>query len=247
MDERVSVSIVIPAFNEEGRLPATLDGVLAYLRQTPWEYDVRVVDDGSSDATADVADRYAQSDPRVVVQREPHRGKGAAVKAGLLAAGGQYRFICDADLSMPIREIARFLPPHVRDADVAIATREGAGARRVGEPWRRHLVGRAFNGLVQLLLLPGLNDTQCGFKMFTAQAVGCVFPRVTVDGWSFDVEALYHARQQGLRIVEVPIEWHYQAESRLNVLKDGPAMVGELLRIRRQATITRAPPPDRRR
>src|SRR5918996_3537455 len=226
----LSVSIVIPAYNEETRLPATLDEVLAYLHQTPWDWSIRIVDDGSSDATAEVAERYQRAHPRIVLQREPHGGKGAAVKAGLLAARSDYRFICDADLSMPIREVERFLPPHVTAADIAIATREGTGAHRVGEPVRRHLVGRIFNALVQWLLLPGLEDTQCGFKMFTARAVEQVFPLVTISGWSFDIEALYLARRQGLRIVEVPIEWHYRAESRLNVLRDGPAMFAELVR-----------------
>lgn len=241
---RLTVSIVIPAYNEASRLPATLDEVLAYLQQTPWDWRIRIVDDGSTDETPAVAERYQHADPRVVLQREPHGGKGAAVKAGLLASTSEYRFICDADLSMPIREVERFLPPHVTNADIVIATREGAGARRVGEPVRRHLVGRMFNALVQWLLLPGLEDTQCGFKMFTARAVERVFPLVTVNGWSFDIEALYLARRQGLRIVEVPIEWHYRAESRLNVLRDGPAMFAELLRIRRRAgdRIQRPPP-----
>jgi len=236
----LGVTIVIPAYNEESRLPATLDEVLGYLQQTPWDWSIRIVDDGSGDGTAAVAERYARAHPRVALQREPHGGKGAAVKAGLLAAGSEYRFICDADLSMPIREVERFLPPYVTNADVAIATREGAGARRVGEPLRRHLVGRMFNTLVQWLLLPGLEDTQCGFKMFTARAVEQVFPFVTVEGWSFDIEALYLARRQGLRIVEVPIEWHYRPDSRLNVLRDGPAMFAELLRIRRRSGDPRA-------
>jgi glycosyltransferase involved in cell wall biosynthesis len=236
----LGVTIVIPAYNEESRLPATLDEVLRYLQQTPWDWSIRIVDDGSGDGTAAVAERYARAHPRVVLQREPHGGKGAAVKAGLLAAGSEYRFICDADLSMPIREVERFLPPFVTNADVAIATREGAGARRVGEPLRRHLVGRMFNTLVQWLLLPGLEDTQCGFKMFTARAVEQVFPFVTVEGWSFDIEALYLARRQGLRIVEVPIEWHYRPDSRLNVLRDSPAMFAELLRIRRRSGDPRA-------
>ena len=232
MSGSISVSVVIPAYNEEGRLPETLDAIVAYLTQTPWEWTVRVVDDGSTDGTAAVVERFHRGEPRVALQREPHGGKGAAVRAGLLAASGEYRFICDADLSMPIRELARFLPPELTGADVAIATREGAGARRVGEPSRRHLVGRAFNYLVQRLLLPGLNDTQCGFKMFTAQAVERIFPDLTIGGWSFDIEALHLARRRGLRIVEVPIEWHYRAESRLNVLRDGPAMFLDLLRIR---------------
>jgi dolichyl-phosphate beta-glucosyltransferase len=167
-----------------------------------------------------------------VLQREPHRGKGGAVRAGLLAAQARYRFICDADLSMPVHELPRFMPPALGDADIAIGTREGAGARRVGEPLSRHLAGRAFNTLVRWLLVPGIQDTQCGFKMFTAEAVEAVFPHVTVDGWAFDLEALVIAGRRGLRIREVPIEWHYREASHLRMLRDGAGMFRELLRIR---------------
>jgi len=231
----LGVTIVIPAYNEESRLPATLDEVLGYLQQTPWDWSIRIVDDGSGDGTAAVAERYARAHPRVALQREPHGGKGAAVKAGLLAAGSEYRFICDADLSMPIREVERFLPPYVTNADVAIATREGAGARRVGEPLRRHLVGRMFNTLVQWLLLPGLEDTQCGFKMFTAEAAERVFSHVTIDGWAFDVEALVIARALDLRIAIVPIEWHHRAESQLSVTRDAWRMLRDVWRVRARA------------
>src|SRR5829696_6765388 len=142
---RLSVSIVIPAFNEERRLRETLVSVTAFLGQQPWDWDVRVVDDGSFDRTAAIAEAFAARQPGVVVQREPHRGKGGAVKAGLLAATREYRFICDADLSMPIGEVARFLPPAAQPFDVAIGSREGVRAHRIGEPAYRHLMGRLFN------------------------------------------------------------------------------------------------------
>jgi dolichyl-phosphate beta-glucosyltransferase len=232
----LTVSIVIPAFNEERRLGTTLAAVAGFLRLQPWDWEIRVVDDGSSDRTVAIAEECAASEPRVVVQREPHRGKGGAVKAGLLAATGTFRFICDADLSMPIGEVARFLPPVAEGFDVAIGTREGVQARRVGEPMYRHLMGRLFNRSVQLLVLPGIEDSQCGFKMFTADAVRSIFPRVTVDGWAFDVEVLAVARAQRLRVVEVPIEWHYRAESRLSMMRDGWEMLNELLRIRMRSS-----------
>lgn len=228
----LSVSVVIPAFNEERRLGATLVTVTEHLREQPWDWEVRVVDDGSVDGTVVVAEAAAAEEWRVVVQREPHRGKGGAVKAGLLASKGEYRFICDADLSMPIAEIARFLPPQAGAFDVAIGSREGLRARRVGEPAYRHVAGRLFNLGVQTLVLPGIEDSQCGFKMFTAGAVRSIFPKVSVDGWAFDVEVLAIARAQGLRILELPIEWHYRAESRLNMLRDGWQMLRELIRIR---------------
>jgi dolichyl-phosphate beta-glucosyltransferase len=228
----LSLSIVIPAFNEEARLPDTLTEIIAYASARPWDWEVRVVDDGSTDDTRGVVNRFAAREPRVVLQAEPHRGKGGAVKAGLLAARAAYRFICDADLSMPIRELARFLPPELDGFDVAIGSREGAGARRLGEPARRHIIGRLFNDAVKLLVLKGIEDTQCGFKMFTGPAAEAIFPRVTIDGWAFDIEALYIARQRGLRIVEVPIEWHYRERSQIRMFRDGLGMFAELLRIR---------------
>jgi len=233
--DAVSLSVVIPAYNEERRLGATLDQVCGFLRGQPWQWEVRVVDDGSHDRTAAIAESAGAREPRVRVQREPHRGKGGAVKAGLLAAEGQYRFICDADLSMPIAEIRRFLPPELTRVDVAIGSREGVAARRIGEPIHRHLMGRLFNMGVRWLTLPGIQDSQCGFKMFTAEAVRAIFPHVTVDGWAFDVEVLTIARQRGLRIAEVPIEWHYRRESQINMLRDGFAMLREVLRIRARA------------
>lgn len=226
------LSIIVPAFNEQRRLAATLATLCDYLGRQPWDWEVRVVDDGSADDTARIAESFSSTHPRVVVQREPHRGKGGAVKAGLAAAPGEYRFICDADLSMPVEEIGRFLPPLATGFDVAIGSREGRTARRLGEPAYRHLAGRLFNFMVQRLALPGIEDSQCGFKMFTAAAVAAIFPRVMVDGWAFDVEVLTIAREQRLRVIEVPIEWHYRADSQLSILRDSAGMLRELLRIK---------------
>jgi dolichyl-phosphate beta-glucosyltransferase len=228
----MTLSIVIPAFNEERRLTSTLQAICDYLRRQPWDWEVRVVDDGSTDDTVRIVEAFASRERRVIVQREPHRGKGGAVKAGLMTARSEYRFICDADLSMPIHEISRFLPPFGGGYDVAIGSREGQAARRVGEPTHRHVMGRLFNFVVQRLVLPGIDDSQCGFKMFTGGAVASIFPLVTVTGWAFDVEALAIARAQGLRIVEVPIEWHYREESQVRMMRDGIEMLRELLRIR---------------
>jgi dolichyl-phosphate beta-glucosyltransferase len=228
----VTLSVVVPAFNEERRLPGTLAALREFLGRQGWTWEIRIVDDGSIDGTARIADAAASSERSIHVQREPHRGKGAAVKAGLTAARGEFRFICDADLSMAIGELSRFLPPVAPPFDVAIGSREGAAARRVGEPAYRHLIGRLFNYSAQRLALPGIEDSQCGFKMFTAAAVQSIFPLVTVEGWAFDVEVLAIARAQGLRIVEIPIEWHYRRESRLSTVRDGFGMLRELFRIR---------------
>lgn len=228
------LAVIVPAFNEAPRIEATLGQLTDHLGSRPWSWEVRVVDDGSGDGTAEIVDACARAEPRVVLQREPHRGKGGAVRAGFLASRAAYRFLCDADLSMPARDIDRFMPPAL-DADVAIGSREGAGARRVGEPGLRHLAGRGFNALVRLALVPGISDTQCGFKMFTGQAADAIFPHVTIDGWAFDLEVLYIARLRGLRVREIPIEWHYRDDSRVRLLSDSVGMVRELLRIRARA------------
>jgi dolichyl-phosphate beta-glucosyltransferase len=230
-----SISIVIPAFNEETRLGETLDELTSFLAAQSWDWEIRVVDDGSSDGTCGIVEAYARRHPRVVLQREPHRGKGGAVKAGLLAATGAYRFICDADLSMPVSELPRFMPTETTTFDVAIGSREGVGARRVGEPLIRHVAGRVFNYAVQRLMVPGINDTQCGFKMFSATAADTIFPRVSIDGWAFDIEVLTIARAWGMTIIEVPIEWHYRRASQLSLVRDGVKMFTELLRIRARA------------
>jgi glycosyltransferase involved in cell wall biosynthesis len=228
----MTLTVVIPAFNEARQLPATLAQLTAFLEQRSWSWEIRVVDDGSTDGTAEVVRSVSQRDARVVVQREPHRGKGGAVKAGMLAATGDYRFLCDADLSMPPHELDRFLPPALDGVDIAIGSREGVGARRVGEPWRRHVTGRVFNFVIRRLVLDGIADTQCGFKMFTARAVDAVFPHTTLDGWAFDVEVLAIARARGLRVVEVPIEWHYRSTSRLSIARDASAMLRDVLAVR---------------
>jgi hypothetical protein len=151
----------------------------------------------------------------------------------MLEAGGEYRFMCDADLSMPIEEVSRFLPPALHDFDVAIGSREVKGARRYDEPWHRHLGGRFINLLIRLLILPPLQDTQCGFKCFRAAVAKDLFHHQTLDGWSFDIELLFIAYGRGYRVVEVPVDWYYRSESKVSAVRDAFRMINDILRIRR--------------
>jgi dolichyl-phosphate beta-glucosyltransferase len=228
------LSIIIPAHNEAARLPKTLQEVHQFVTSLPYEAEVLVVENASSDATAAIVRQAiaVMAELRLLELTEP--GKGNAIHHGMLQAKGAYRFMADADLSMPIAQVSRFVPPQLENADIAIASREVKGARRIDEPEFRHFVGRVFNALVQLLVLPGIQDSQCGFKCFTAEAAAQIFPLQTEKGWSFDVELLAIAREKGLRIVAVPIDWTYSAGSRMNVFKEAFRMAGDLLRIRRK-------------
>lgn len=226
------VSIVIPAYNEEARLPHSLELIAAFAQAQPYSVEVVVVDNNSSDGTRAIVETFAAQAPYVRVLFEGAQGKGAAVRTGMLAARGAYRFICDADLSMPIDEVGRFLPPTLSDFDVAIGSREAPGAIRYDEPWHRHVMGRVFNTIVRLFAVHGFQDTQAGFKMFRAEAAEALFPLQTLDGWSFDVEVLFIAQQRGYRIVEIPIPWYYKSNTRIHPLRDSIDMFTDVLRIR---------------
>jgi dolichyl-phosphate beta-glucosyltransferase len=226
------LSIIIPAHNEEQRLPDTLDQICTFLSQQSYDSEVIVVENGSRDRTLAVAQEFAHSYSNVMVMQNQARGKGLAVQVGMLAATGDYRFMCDADLSMPIAEINRFIPPKLENFEIAIASREGAGATRYNEPPYRPFVGRVYNTIIRIMALPGLQDTQCGFKCFTAAAAKELFPRQTLYGWAFDVELLYVARRRGYRIVEIGIPWYFNADSKIRVLHDSLRMGLDLLTIR---------------
>ncbi len=225
------VSVVIPAYNEERRLPVTLPRVVRFLEGQDFPWEVLVADDGSTDRTAEIVAELAQQHPGLHLRRLPHRGKGSALRSGVLAARGVLRFLCDADLSVPIEDLPRFLPA-LEEAEVAIASREAAGAVRYDEPVYRHWMGRIYNLLVRLLLLPGIQDTQCGFKGFRGAVVEPLFSRQGMEGWGFDVELLYLARRQGYRIVEVPVHWTYGRHSRVRPLRDSWRMFRDLWRVR---------------
>lgn len=226
------LSLIIPAYNEEARLPDTLKQVFEFIREQPFSSEVVVIENGSQDHTFEIAQEFASTHPQFRVLRNAQSGKGRAVRQGMMAAQGEYRFMCDVDFSMPIEEISRFLPPTLQSYDIAIASREAPGAVRYNEPYYRHLIGRIYNGLIRTLALPDLQDTQCGFKCFTKGAAEDLFPRQTLTGWSFDVEILFIAQLLGYRVVELPINWYYHPHSKINVVRDSIKMGIDLLTIR---------------
>ncbi len=225
------LSLIIPAYNEENRLPRALEQVFAFLEKQPYSFEVLVVENGSTDRTLEIATQFALNKPNLVPIHEEAKGKGNAVKRGFLSAQGEYRFICDTDLSMPIEEVLKFFPPQLNDFDVAIGSREALGAVRYDEPPYRHWGGRLINFLIRVLILPGFQDTQCGFKCFHAEATKEIFEQQTLTGWSFDIELLYLARKRKLRIKEVPINWYFDADSKVSAVRDAIKMVSDIFRI----------------
>jgi dolichyl-phosphate beta-glucosyltransferase len=235
------VSIIFPAYNEEKRLPPTLERTVTFLQQQPYDAEVVVVENGSTDQTVAVVEQFirhyatASATNRVTVRLlRSAKGKGAAVKLGMLEAAGEYLVMSDADLSVPIEDLPKFLPPALPAGsfDVAIASREVPGAIRHGEPEYRHLMGRVFNFLVRVIAVPHVQDTQCGFKCFTRRAARFLFPLQQIDGWGFDVEILHIASRHGLKMVEIPVSWYYGQNSRIEPLRDTLNMVNELIKVR---------------
>ena len=227
----VHLSIVIPAYNEAQRIGATLTSLSASLSEFPFHCEVIVVDDGSADDTVAVAESIPMAVPLRVL-REPHRGKGGAVRAGMLAAKGRYRMLFDADASMPPSEIPLFLEEADRGTPVVIGSREAMGAQREGESWLRNVRGRVFNGWVRFWAVPGVVDTQCGFKLFHREAAELIFSNTSTEGFAFDVEALLIARRAGFAIRELPIHWVHDQNSTVRPVLDSLLMAFSVVGIR---------------
>lgn len=240
--QRPDLSIVIPAFNESARLPATLSSIAEYITTRNLLAEVIVADDGSDDDTAERARAFTFNGQSIRVLRLAHRGKASAVQAGVLAAVGHTILFTDADLSTPIEFADDLLAALDSGADVAIGSREGNGATRVGEPGYRHMMGRVFNTIVRVVAVPGIHDTQCGFKAFRSRAAYDLFRRARLPGSSgptrgprvtgFDVEILFLARKRGYRIDEVPVYWEHATGSKVRPLTDSVRMFADVLKVR---------------
>ena len=229
------LSLIVPAYNEGApdRLPESLNKIKAFVDEQDFPIEVLIVNNNSTDDTQQIAEVAAEERNYIRVMFEPAQGKGAAVRTGMLEARGDYLFVCDADLSMPIEEVLKFLPPQAEDYDIAIASREAPGSERIGEPELRHIMGRVFNFIVKVVAVRGLNDTQCGFKCFRREIAQELFPLQTINGWAFDVELLFMAQRRNQNIIEIPITWYYRDHSKIKPFKDSINMLLETLRIRR--------------
>jgi len=242
---RPKLSLIIPAYNEEARLGRTLDEVWTYLTAQSYTFEVIVSDDGSSDSTLTIANAFAVDREGIRVVSIPHAGKAAAIRAGMQAASGEVVAFTDADLATPISYLEDFLAAIANGADVVIGSREGATATRVGEPHYRHLMGRVFNRLVQVAILPGIDDTQCGFKAFTRFSASELNRRARlyteqeeVSGarvTAFDVEMLVIARNLNMQIVEVPVIWTYGEQSKVNPVSDTLNNLADIAKVKMNA------------
>jgi dolichyl-phosphate beta-glucosyltransferase len=230
----VDLSMVIPAYNEARRLPPTLARLRDYLEAGPDTYEVLVVDDGSTDDTVSVARAVAREWPKLEVLTLPqNQGKGAAVREGMLHARGALRAFSDADLSTPIEELPR-LRSHLGGAcHVAIASRDAPGSDiQVHQPRWREFMGRTYNRILRLLVLPGIRDTQCGFKLFTSEAAEACFAPLETFRFGFDAEVLVRAHRRGWEIAEVPVQWRHVEESRVGGIGDALRMLYDLVMLR---------------
>ena len=231
---KMKYSIVIPAYNEEERLPSTLEDTLAFLDQKGVEYEVIVVDDGSSDGTAELVQKFAKNSPRVRLLTYPkNRGKGYAVRLGMLNARGNVVLYADADGATPIEEIERLQRAVDQGAEVVIGSRAMYSKEtQVKTVIHRKILGRVFNGVVNFVVVPGIADTQCGFKMFPRAVAQDIFSRQRSEGFSFDVEVLFLAGKLGYKITEVPINWTNIPGSKVNLVKDSMLMLIDVFKFR---------------
>ena len=231
------LSVVVPAYNEAARLPATLVRLREYLDANGEPYEVTVVDDGSQDATVTLAEEHARSWPQLrVIALRQNQGKGAAVRAGMLASSGRLRLFTDSDLSAPIEELPKLRTELSAGCQVVIGSRAAAGAIiETHQPGRRETMGRAYNRLLQVMALPGLHDTQCGFKLFTAEAAVACFTPLRTQRFGFDAEVLLRARRLGFHVAEVPVRWGHREDSRVSALRDSLRTLYELIVLRFRA------------
>ena len=230
----IYLSIVIPAYNEADRIRDGVAQVIDYVTQRHFHTELIVVDDGSHDDTAEIAEQaVAERLPLTILRNATNQGKGYSVQRGILEANGQYAGFVDADMSTPISQVDRLLEALAGGADVAIGSRAVPAATiEQHQPWWRETSGKLFGLFTRLVLLPGIYDSQCGFKFFTRAAAREIFSHQKLSAWAFDAELLYLARRLGYTIAQIPVRWRNDPETKVKILRDGPRMLADILRIR---------------
>ena len=226
------LSLIVPAYNEESRLPDTLGQLHEFANSQSYEIEVLIIENGSRDQSFQLAKNFSNQHTNFHAYHLEEKGKGLAVRFGMLKATGSYRMMLDADLSMPTDQIPRFIPPQIEKPEIVVASREAQGAVRYHEPQFRHIGGRAINLIIRLLALPGLQDSQCGFKCFRDDIAIDLFNVQKMDGWSFDIELLVIARRRGYRIEELAIPWYYNEQSHVSPIRDAFQIIFDLMKIR---------------
>jgi dolichyl-phosphate beta-glucosyltransferase len=234
-DRPPHVSLIIPAYNEEERIGPTLTKIISYLSSRPYEGEIVVVDDGSTDSTVKEAMAHSGGPvPLRVVENPGNKGKGYSVRHGMREGRGEFLIFSDADLSTPIEETEKVLRAHSRGSDVVVASRRLArSVLEIKQPWYREFMGRSFNLVVQTFAVRGISDTQCGFKGFTRDAAAAVFSKAVIDRFGFDVEILFLARKLGFTVKEIPVRWIDSPFSRVDPLRDPYRMFMEVLKVRK--------------
>lgn len=247
------LSVVIPSYNESANIDhANLEHVYSYLKDQTYSFEIILADDGSTDNTLSYLEKFALKKPEVIVLPFPHQGKGPTVTKGMLEAKGKNRLYTDFDQSTPIEEVEKLLPFRNRRYSVIIGSREVKGSARENEPWHRHLMGKGFNYIVKIFTIRGIQDTQCGFKLFSKKATESLFPKLKVTNQAFsdaftgafDVELLYLAQKYHFKIAEVPILWRHIESPRVHPIKDSYRMLFQVVRIRLADLLGRYPTPN---
>ncbi|MDC1067796.1 glycosyltransferase family 2 protein [Candidatus Kapabacteria bacterium] len=225
----MQISIIIPAYNEEDRISDSIISIKEFLTKSSFDSEIIVVDDGSTDNTVSNCKALGVA----VLEQKQNKGKGAAVRRGMLESSGDIKIFTDADLSTPIKEINTILPYFKKGYDVVIGSRALQNELiREHQPWYREAMGKIFNKIVQFLVIKGIRDTQCGFKAFTSEAALNIFSESKIDGFAFDVEALYLASKNNYSVKEVPVEWYNDERSKVDPIKDSIKMFFEIIKIK---------------
>ena len=229
----IHLSVIVPVYNEVLVIGQTITKLRGFLENQLYSWEILVCDDGSTDDTLKTLYNQAINLNNVRILQLPHKGKGSAIRSGVLSSNGKYIFMCDADLSMSVDQIPIFLHKmNNSEIDIVIGSRQIEGSVRIGESWGRHFMGRVFNKLVKLILVGGYQDSQCGYKCFSSESATHLISNQRIDGWAFDAEILFLAQKFRYQVSEIPIEWHHRSNSKVRVISSSFSMLIEIIKVK---------------